>query len=57
MSFFLDSLILLRTVRTILVGLRHHEDFDITESEQNKLEEEVIHILPPVDKNSSSKSA
>jgi len=46
MSFFLDCLIILRTVKTILVGLRHSEEFDKVEKEQKEHEEEVLRVLP-----------
>ena len=39
MSFFLDTLILLRTFKTIIVGLRHSE-------EQEPVNGRVIHVLP-----------
>lgn len=44
MSFFLDCLILLRTFRTIVVGLRHS---DAEEHGEPRSASEVISILPP----------
>lgn len=46
MSFFFDLLIMLRTIKTILVGLRHSESFDQVDSVQQQHEDEVIRVLP-----------
>ena len=45
MSFFLDCLILLRTIRTILTGLRHSEDFDRVDRQISTEEKEVLRVL------------
>ncbi|MFH1026856.1 MAG: sugar transferase [Pseudomonadota bacterium] len=53
MSFFLDSLILLRTFRTIIVGLKHSEE----EMEAEDIAEGQLVSLAPADKANGVKTA
>lgn len=46
MGMFLDVLILLRTIKTILVGMKHSENFDAAEAEEIAGEEKIIRIVP-----------
>ena len=57
MSLFLDVLILLRTFKTILVGLRHSED-DETEEDADSSHQSTLTVLPKVSsRQTNSKTA
>ena len=43
MGFFLDCLILLRTVKTVVVGLRHHDDTESVDAENNEMSATLDH--------------
>lgn len=58
MSLFLDVLILLRTFKTIIVGLRHSEDEEEPEETMNGGRQAALTVLPKVsDRQSDSKTA
>jgi exopolysaccharide biosynthesis polyprenyl glycosylphosphotransferase len=54
MGFFLDCLILLRTVKTVVVGLKHNDENAVDPSQQENAEEFPV---PAPAKSSGSKSA
>lgn len=54
MSFFLDALILLRTFRTNIVGLRHSDEF---EAEEGKAGGDIIDLRPDTDLSQGVKTA